>query len=636
MAEPDVEIPPKTPVLWPATRPLKIYPTDPTQGYQAAKKVSISLDYERLWPGPVGSRLEVVDYDGHAKTFYEQVDLEERAILMQGGLDPSEADPRFHQQMVYAVASRTLANFDRALGRRISLRASDKRKRLRLLPHAFKGRNAFYDRGLHAVLFGYFDADLEDAGANIPGQTIFTCLSHDIVAHEMTHAIVDRLRRYFLEPTNVDVLAFHEGFSDIVALFQHFSFPELVADSIRAGRGDLRRPTALVELARQFGFATGEGKSLRSALDRPDAKLLDEVSEPHDRGAILVAAVFDGFFATYSARIRDLVRIATGGSGTLPPGELQSSLANRIAGEAARTAQRQLDICIRAFDFLPPVDITFGDYLRALVTADFELNPEDEWGQRAAVIEGFRRRGIYPKGVVSMAEDSLRWPVAMDAPPFHDQLGRLLSQLLMIEAKRFRPRSIDPRFAPKGLEDRPKMYSIEEIRQDGGDDIEREPDDSDRAVQRRMAIALHEYATANAPGLMLKPGVPIQVAGFNAVFRTAPSGGLLIELVAQFVQTDPEGGGVDALLGGIQLRGGTTIVVNAEGLVRYAIAKPLPGGHLDGKMAAEAAARPGQQADFVASIDARDPLYPYMTEEQSSERMRARMSLRSLHSGMWP
>lgn len=624
-----------TPVLWPATRPLKIYPTDPTQGYEPAKKVSIAIDYEPLEPGPDGSRLEVVDYDGHAKTFYEQINLEDPAILMQGGLDPSEADPRFHQQMVYAVASRTVANFDRALGRRISLRAGSKRRKLRLFPHAFKGRNAFYDRDLHAVLFGYFDADLEDAGANIPGQTIFTCLSHDIVAHEMTHAIVDRLRRNFLEPTNVDVPAFHEGFSDIVALFQHFSFPELVADAIRAGRGDLRRPTALVELARQFGFATGEGKSLRSALDDPNAKLLDEVSEPHDRGAILVAAVFDGFFATYSARISDLIRIATGGSGALPRGELQYDLTNRIANEAARTAQRHLDICIRAFDYLPPVDITFGDYLRALVTADFELNPEDEYCQRAAIIEGFRRRGIYPIGVVSMAEDSLRWPVAVGAPRFHDKLGELLPKLLMMEAKRFSQGSIDPRFARKSG-DRPKMYSMDEIEPGEGAASDATPGDSDRELQKKMAIALHVYASKNAAALLLKPGVPIEVAGFNAVFRTGRRGGLLIELVAQFVQTDATGGGVDAILGGLPVKGGTTIVVNAEGSVRYAIAKPIPGDHLSGKIAAQAAERPKLQAAFVASLDARDALYPYMTEEQSGERMRARMSLRSLHSGIWP
>ena len=189
----------------------------------------------------------------------------------------------------------------------------------------------------------------------MPGQTIFTCLSHDIIAHEVTHAIVDRLNRYYLEPTNVDVLAFHEGFSDIVALLQHFTFRDLLAEEIQRSRANLRSPTMLVELAQQFGYASGTGKALRSALDKPPAPRHHTLVEPHERGSILVAAVFDGFLATYQARIKDLIRIATGGTGQLPPGDLHPDLVNRIATEASRAAQRQLDMCILAHStiFLP-------------------------------------------------------------------------------------------------------------------------------------------------------------------------------------------------------------------------------------------------------------------------------------------
>jgi hypothetical protein len=615
--------PSRRPIPWPATRPLRIYPTDPTQGYEPARKISIDVEYEPLAPGPCGDRIEVVDYDGYVQAYYEQVDLDDKAILMQGGLEPSEADPRFHQQMVYAVASRTLANFDRALGRRVNMRKGSRLTRLRILPHAFRGRNAYYDRDLHALLFGYFDAEAEDAGGSIPGQTIYTCLSHDIIAHETTHAVVDRLRRYFLEPSNVDVQAFHEGFSDIVALFQHFSFPDLLADELRKVRGDLRERSALVDLARQFGFATGEGKALRSALGDPDARLTDAVSEPHDRGSILVAAVFDGFFATYAARIRDLILIATDGRGELPPGELSPYLVNRIAGEAARAAQRQLDMCIRAFDYLPPVDVTFGDYLRALVTADFELNPADDGGQRAALIERFRRRAIYPVGVISLAEESLRWPVADNLPPFRDQLSVLLPQLLALEAARFSQSSTDRQLSARSAELRgPQLDSVEETEAKG----------AASSVYTQMREALRDYAQANAAALFLRPGHPIFVYGFNAVFRTSPNGRLLIELVAQFVQTD-ETSNVDVLLGGIKVRGGTTIVVGADGLVRYAIAKPLPGDHLTGSLKAEAPLRVARQAQFVAQLDARDPLIPYMTGEALKTRMLARMSLRALHAG---
>src|SRR5690242_10318336 len=95
-------------------------------------EVTIEVGNEPLGLGPSGSRVQVVDYDGTRDCFYEPVNLDDPAILMQAGLDPSEADPRFHQQMVYAVTLKVLENFDRALGRTITFRG----KPLLLLPHA--------------------------------------------------------------------------------------------------------------------------------------------------------------------------------------------------------------------------------------------------------------------------------------------------------------------------------------------------------------------------------------------------------------------------------------------------------------------------------------------------------------------
>jgi hypothetical protein len=369
-------------------RPLKVYAFDPMLGRRQGGRITIDIPNEiNLRRGPVGERIEVIDYDGANKVLYSPIDLNDQAILMQNGLEPTESDPRFHQQMVYAVVMKVLENFDIALGRKLYLR---NRRRLRIFPHAFQGANAFYDRQLGSLLFGYFRADRENPGPNLPGQIVFTCLSQDIVTHEMTHAVVDRLRPYFIEPTNRDVAAFHEGFSDIVAIFQHFTFPAILREHIQQMRGNLQSPNNLISLASEFGYATGQGEALRSAIDRPKSELkrssLDEqgfvipdptmyqtVVEPHERGSILVAAVFDAFFKTYQNRIRDLIRIATGGTGRLPEGDLHPDLVNRIATEASRTAQSILSMCIRAFEYLPPVDITFGDYLRALVTADSEL-----------------------------------------------------------------------------------------------------------------------------------------------------------------------------------------------------------------------------------------------------------------------
>ena len=109
-------------------RPLKIFASDPLLGRTFGNRARIDIANEPLQEGPVGSRLEVIDYDGAQKCFYSPVNLDNPAILMQGGLEPSESDPRFHQQMVYAVALKTLENFDRALGRVLRL-GSHNRKR---------------------------------------------------------------------------------------------------------------------------------------------------------------------------------------------------------------------------------------------------------------------------------------------------------------------------------------------------------------------------------------------------------------------------------------------------------------------------------------------------------------------------
>jgi len=60
-------------------------------------------------------------------------------------------------------------------------------------------------------------------------------------------------------------------------------------------------------------------------------------------------------------------------------------------------------------DYCPPVDLNFGDYLRALITADYDLVTDDRYNYRLAVIEAFRRRGLYPLDVRNLSAESLIW-----------------------------------------------------------------------------------------------------------------------------------------------------------------------------------------------------------------------------------
>jgi hypothetical protein len=419
----------------PHRRTLRAFAFDPSLDMNietsVINRISLSVPWEPLMPGPVGEYLEVVDIDPPSGYFYPPVDLDDRHLLAQNGLTPSEGNPQFHQQMVYAVASTTIHKFEKALGRKVIWAIPTHRsaqadryqyiQRLRIYPHALREANAYFSPAKKAILFGYFTASTSDPGSNLPGGIVFSCLSHDIIVHEMTHALLESVHPRFTEPSNIDVLALHEAFADIVALFQHFSYPEVLLHQIARTRGDLTSENLLGELAQQFGQAIGNRGALRSALGQvdkasglwqrrqPDPNLLRETTEPHERGSILVAAVFDAFITIYKSRVTDLLRIATGGTGVLQSGDIHPDLVGRLAEEAAKSAGHILNICIRAMDYCPPVDITFGEYLRAMITADADLMPDDSRNYRLALVEAFRHHGIYPGDVRSLSEESLLW-----------------------------------------------------------------------------------------------------------------------------------------------------------------------------------------------------------------------------------
>jgi hypothetical protein len=601
---------------WPARRRLQIYSFDPMLAQTLERvgpaRVTVSVPYEPLEAGPSGARVQVVDFDGGRlengesyPCFYEPVDLENRLLALQDGLAPTEADPRFHQQMTYAVAMRVFEGFDRGLGRRLRPR----RRRLRIFPHAFRGRNAFYHPKLGALLFGYFEAEREGQGPNLPGQMTYTCLSHDIVAHETTHALVDRLRSGFMDGTNEDVAAFHEAFADIVAIFLHFTLPGLLEDTIAKTRAELSDPTPLVQLAQQFGYATGRAGALRSAIDRPDPASYANTYEPHDRGSILVAAVFEAFLGTYRRRIADLLRLATGGSGVLPPGALHPDLVNRVGREASRTATQILNMCIRAFDYLPPVDVTFGDFLRAIVTADRELYPDDADGLRTALVDAFRRRGIYPSGVISLADDALVW----EEREVTEALPRV-AEWFWAHAKALDARTtVDP----------------EALGGEGGTEGPSDGEESIETDREAWAAELAKFARVHAGDLDLDPNLPIRLGGFHPTFLADAAGAPRVSFVVQFLQRSQGEEDTPPSL----LRRGTTIVADSLGRVRYVVSKPLPATGLSARATAVAAEREERFRTFLIDWEGRDPTAPFTIRSKGANPLR--INFARLDGGWW-
>ncbi len=414
----------------PLYRKLRGYAFDPSLSLQMDTAIINDITYRIPWEnvglGPCGEYVEVIDYDPTVDTFYRAVNLQDPNILAQDGLTPSEGNPLFHQQMVYAVTMLTISNFEKALGRKIiwsprKLAGGGEEyvPRLRIYPHGIQDANAFYSPLKKALVFGYFASTPADEVQHMPDSLVFTCLSHDIIAHETTHAILDGIHPYFNESTNPDMLAFHEAFADIIALFQHFTFPEVLRHQIAKTRGNLSTQNLLGQLAQEFGKALGQYGSLRDAIGEldpvsnvwkprtPDPADYRNAREPHERGSILVAAVFEAFIAIYNSRVADLIRIASEGTGILRQGSLHPDLVNRLASEASKAAQHVLHMCIRALDYCPPVDLTFGDFLRGIITADSDLVEDDTRDYRLAFIDAFRKRGLYAQGIKTLSVEGL-------------------------------------------------------------------------------------------------------------------------------------------------------------------------------------------------------------------------------------
>lgn len=561
----------------PNIRELWGYPLDPSFAVSMATRNVSKTTFQIPWdphlsPGPCDEYVQVIDVDPASRAAYEPVDLNHPHLLATQGLAPSEGTPQFHQQMAYAVARMTIENFELALGRPALWRpgppppGKDPKddsiyvQRLRIYPHAFRASNAYYSPDKVALLFGYFlSQGSPGMGNGGRPQHVFSCLSQDIIAHETTHALLDGMHRKYLKNSNPDVLAFHEAFADIVALLQRLGLPELLRHQIAQTRGEIRtRQSLLGELATQFGQAIGERRALREAIGKsdptsgdwepakPSGNEYDATSEPHARGSVLVAAVFDAFLSIYERRTEDLVRIATDGTGVLRLGAIHPDLVARLSNEATKAASHVLHMCIRALDYCPPTDITFGEYLRAIITADFDIVPDDDLGYRIAFIEAFRKRGIPVDSVRTVSVESLLWRREQDEPA-------RLSRQFCDELWKFHEEADAHAFT----RDREKIFHLQ------------------RKVRQRIHDSLKDHfqhsstgaADACLLGLDPKVGFEVHIARFAT--RVGPDGQLLSHMIITILQEDHA-----KKLNVENFEGGCTIIADlSTQTVRYIIRK---------------------------------------------------------------
>ncbi len=366
---------------------VRIVAQDPSvRGDSGVLTERIRIPAEHLDPGPRGARFYVVDYDSASGALEEpsSIGLDDADAFAEAADSTLLSDPAFRAQNVYAIAASTLAASEAALGRRLAWGFGG--HQLYLVPHAFPEANAFYSPEDGAIYFGY-----------VPGGRgeVQTALSHDIVAHETMHAILDGLRPRFAEPGLPDQPAFHEALADCVALLSVFSLEAVVGHLLGPARRDGKLPasrlgeetlgkTALFVLAEQLGLEGARGSGLRRSIElerSPGWRQRREFEEPHRRGEVVVAAVMGTLLAMWSER---LVAI-TGANG---------ADRGRVVEEGAKAAGHLLKMLLRGVDYMPPLEFEFEDVLDAVLTADEVVAPDDEHRYRDMLEAQFGTFGI--------------------------------------------------------------------------------------------------------------------------------------------------------------------------------------------------------------------------------------------------
>ena len=205
-----------------------------------------------------------------------------------------------------------------------------------------------------------------------------------------------------------------------------------------------------------------------------------------------------------------------------------------LADEASRLADEFLHVCIRAIDYCPPMDVRFGEYLRAIITADRMLNHDDRFGIRDALIKEFRRRSIDLGRVRDLSDYSLEWNFPSRKEGLYIR-GLAWSQL------RFRNDGVTPL---------------------GVAEIERQ----DKALGDFL---LHEIGKDELAEFGLQPpGLafgPVTVESLRCVTRRSRDGRVTHGMVAEVSQQCATSHGATI--------GGSTIILEEDGRVQFAIKK---------------------------------------------------------------
>ena len=350
-----------------------------------------------LTHGPTSARLAVVDYNGDTGTVTEPAlwNAKRWAFTEPDGTPIPAAAPHsshFHQVSLWATVQTIIEFFEDpwTLGRPVAWAFPG--NRLILVPHAGWGTNAFYDRRSKSLQFYCYGT---------PDEPQFTCLSHDIIAHETGHAVLDGIRPLYLEHSSQQTAAFHEFVADLTAVLTALRLN--VARAIVArkedegappgesrageagdgeaevdGDGPLAQADFIAGLANQFGQYLEGRPYLRNARSPLVMADLGPGDSPHRCSGVLTGAMYE---------------ILEGIAGKKRDQEGDPSFSQALWWATDRFRR----IAIQALDYCPPADIQFVDYARAVLRCYGLVSRRDSQGYGELMREVFHRRGLCPR-----------------------------------------------------------------------------------------------------------------------------------------------------------------------------------------------------------------------------------------------
>jgi hypothetical protein len=310
--------------------------------------------------GPVTERLAVLDFDPASGALAQGT----RFRAADGAYEVDEnaiESPDFLRTNAFATALKTMVMFeeDDTLGRR--LRWGFDGPQLLVVPVAGEWANAFYERESRSLQFYFFQSK--------SGRRVYTSLSHDIVSHETGHAILDGIAPDLYHAITPQSLALHEGIADLVALVMAFRDDTLRKTVLDQTEGSIANITAFSSVAEEFGQAQGKPHALRQfvnekTLDPKDTENLVDASEPHELSQVLTGALY-----SVMVRIHDSLKKRFAEE----DGTSEFSASGKALFVGAERFKRMI---FRALDYLPPGEISFADYGRAIIASDQASHPD--------------------------------------------------------------------------------------------------------------------------------------------------------------------------------------------------------------------------------------------------------------------